>query len=268
MRNTSITYEQLLKDAKRWRKQNPHLTLQQAQDEVAKKAGYATLYEAHQVLLTTKSTKNDPRTALIERLKRQCGQDYELYYFCRALMYLGVDLPSQIGWPTIQPLIDQQPSLLAKGYRMIDMKEFLRITGELKGSSEDEGEEADDSTPLIGDDYTGVVSFRSEGQVDIDALMVELNKSDLLVSVSKNSKIVGNNELRVKSGETFPIPDCQVEWTIRSPLTIRRLFDAMNAVVDGHVMAETLRALPLSQNSLERRFEDAAPENWATNETL
>jgi len=268
MRNTSITYEQLLKDAKRWRRQNPHLNLQQAQDEVAKKAGYATLYEAYQVLSKKISSKKGQRASLIERLKLQCGEDFDLYYYCRSLMELQVEIPPQVDWPTIQPLIEQQPTLWVNGYRRYDLKAFDRIIRELEFMVEDEELDTDDSGTLIGDDYTGIVSFRSECQADIDALREQLKKANLLDAVGDDSRTIGDLKLREKSGETSEIPDCRAEWTIRNPLTVRRLFDAMSAVVDGHVMFETLRALPLSQNSLDRRYDDAPPENWASNERL
>lgn len=49
------------------------------------------------------------------------------------------------------------------------------------------------------------------------------------------------------------VPDVDVE--VRADASLESLRNAMRRVVDGHVMLQTLRECPLSENPLERNYD-------------
>jgi hypothetical protein len=67
------------------------------------------------------------------------------------------------------------------------------------------------------------------------------------------------------AGRNYPFTD--IEMTLGAPLNIESLHRYMGQIKDGHVMRQTLRALPLSENNLQRRFDDSHPSDWAKNTT-
>lgn len=108
------------------------------------------------------------------------------------------------------------------------------------------------TTNIKNADYTGTVSFRAECAADVVELLASLPQ--------------GAYEVR-KQKVDEPYPDDEVELLIKGQLTITKLHELMNAQVDGHVMADTLRALPLAENSLERRYGEL-PFDWASNDDI
>jgi hypothetical protein len=83
-------------------------------------------------------------------------------------------------------------------------------------------------------------SFRAECQVDVDALRA------LVALAAENGQWTVLPDPR-------GLPDVAVE--VLSTITIERLLDLMREVEDGHVMLQTLRPVPLAENSLERDFD-------------
>lgn len=83
----------------------------------------------------------------------------------------------------------------------------------------------------------GIYSFRAECQADVEQL-------------SANCKAVGITwtSLRVIPDKGFPDVEVELETTA----TLDELLNAVRAVQDGHVVLQTLRAVPLAQNSLIR----------------
>lgn len=103
--------------------------------------------------------------------------------------------------------------------------------------------------------YCGIVSFRAECSQDVEGL---LERAAMVYPMQVSEVRVEDCQLK----GNIPIPDKDVEMIVSGDLTIARLHAVMLAVPDGHVMAETLRAVPLSENSLERRYFDSVPEQW------
>lgn len=103
----------------------------------------------------------------------------------------------------------------------------------------------DNKPQPVSADYVGVVSFRAECEHDLEELNGVLSEN-----LPGTFRITNADEVR---------SDCGVEMEIHGKLTIAILYAAMRHVPDGHVMAETLRALPLNENPLERTGNDAPP---------
>jgi hypothetical protein len=80
-------------------------------------------------------------------------------------------------------------------------------------------------------------SFRAECAIDVQNFDAEAEKAQLPVSY-------------VAMMHGGGLPDVEVEF--ESSATLEALRNAMRNVVDGHVMLQTLRAVSLSKNSLER----------------
>jgi len=91
-----------------------------------------------------------------------------------------------------------------------------------------------------------VVSFRAECSADVERLIASLGAE------AANFTVVAKET----DGQ---FPDCEVEAMLGGELTAQRLHGYMVACVDGHVMAETLRAVRASENSMERRYSDEWP---------
>lgn len=94
-----------------------------------------------------------------------------------------------------------------------------------------------------------IVSFRAESSEDLKAFQVELEKRSVKFSWQPNSE----------SG----LPDVNVEMDVFEA-DIKEVFNAARSIVNGHVICDTLRTVPLSENSLERRYmaENEVPSNW------
>lgn len=109
---------------------------------------------------------------------------------------------------------------------------------------------------IMNNDYRGVVSFRAEAPADLDVLMARLAGPYLGLATDIQGK-----ELQV---DGVPVSGMVVQFVISGELTISKLFTAMLAVEDGHVMMETLRALPRTANSMHRRYSKEMPVDWAS----
>lgn len=81
-------------------------------------------------------------------------------------------------------------------------------------------------------------SFRAECKVDVERFHQECARRGLLVTWAMQSDEIG--------------PDVEVD--AQSTASLAELRDVMHSVVDGHVMLQTLRECPLSQNTLERDY--------------
>jgi hypothetical protein len=94
-----------------------------------------------------------------------------------------------------------------------------------------------------------IVSFRAECPADLKAFQDELEKRSIEFSWQSN-------------GEDG-LPDVEVEMDVFEA-DIKDVFDAARSVVDGHVICDTLRTVPLSDNSLERRYmaKNDVPSDW------
>ncbi|WNO10426.1 hypothetical protein [Teredinibacter sp. KSP-S5-2] len=89
-----------------------------------------------------------------------------------------------------------------------------------------------------------ILSFRAECPIDWERFQSELNSSEIRFSVEK-----------IHDG-------CEIEITVENA-TVKQVFKCCRRVVDGHVMRDTMRTLPLSENSLIRRYNDMNfPKNW------
>lgn len=191
-----------------------------------------------------------PRAQMSIQALKPLGEDNgDLYYLVRALQERNIVPPALITLATLKPLLGEA-GMVQGGRVVINVDEYDRILAEL---GEDEPESDHNAAVIAGDLYTGVVSFRAECHADVTELARALKR-----------RFKGAWEIAGEHQEA-PFPDVEVEMTIRAPLTIRVLHAEMERMVDGHVMAETLRALPLAQNSLERRYSDLAPGDWAEN---
>lgn len=85
-------------------------------------------------------------------------------------------------------------------------------------------------------------SFRAECLPDVEAFFEVLKEAGVV------------SELETHGADGFP--DVCVQ--IRAEASLAQLRELMLEVVDGHVMVETLRAVPLDQNSLERDLDQSA----------
>ena len=84
-----------------------------------------------------------------------------------------------------------------------------------------------------------IFSFRAECQHDVDQLCQALDSAGV------------SHSMRIKPVGEFP--DREVELETNAALEAIR--NAMRGVMDGHVMVQTLRACPLSKNTLERNYD-------------
>ncbi len=170
--------------------------------------------------------------------------DPDMYYFRRELLSRGFDVPLPLSFDQALPLLIRAG--MARGrYTDINIKRQNIIWRDLEA---DEGE-LRESEIVAGDDYVGTVSFRAEAKDDYLQLQQLLQ--------NRYSKVV-----------TYEIEDeTGFQLVIARPLTIRKLYNQMLKVIDGHCMYDTLRALPLNQNCLERRMYEPEypPEDWADN---
>lgn len=81
-----------------------------------------------------------------------------------------------------------------------------------------------------------VYSFRAKSSQDVGKFLYALSQRNIFFKYSKQ----GSSNL----------PDVYVE--LRTSATIEDLRDVLRTVKDSHVMLETLKALPLSEDNLER----------------
>lgn len=247
MQNQTLTLAQLLKDAKKWRKSNPTLSLHQAQDAVSKAAGFSSFLEAKNVLEARLGKPKTPKAALIAKLQKLFRDNVDAYYHARELMEKGVDLPMIEDDELTPGQMAERIFAIARPrngeYVRIDLRLFDRCMDELAPPKLERR-----SAPVAGNNYRGVVSFRAECTEDVDRLLEGIG----LVAVTIKSSAID--------------PGVEVEIDLGNHLSIRDLYDAMLRVPDGHVMSDTLRALPLSENSLERRDADLPPWDWAEND--
>ena len=83
-------------------------------------------------------------------------------------------------------------------------------------------------------------SFRAECQVDVDSFLQKSQESVIKLTVTKNVKV------------TNGFPDVEIEF--ESEATLEDLIEVMRKVQNGHVMYQTLRQVPLNENSLKRDY--------------
>lgn len=83
-------------------------------------------------------------------------------------------------------------------------------------------------------------SFRAECQVDVDCFLQKSSDSNIKVTVTKTVK------------DTNGFPDVEIEF--QSEAKLEDLIKVMQDVEDGHVMYQTLRQVPLSENNLQRKY--------------
>jgi hypothetical protein len=83
-------------------------------------------------------------------------------------------------------------------------------------------------------------SFRAEAPADLERFQKACVAAGLLASVQDNTVF-------------DPLGDVEVEF--QSDATLDQLRGVFRALADGHVMLQTLRECPLSENSLERDYD-------------
>ncbi len=84
-----------------------------------------------------------------------------------------------------------------------------------------------------------VYSFRAECKADLKRLSLALRTSAVRYSI--------------RAARDRRPPDCAAE--IETDASLETIREVMRELEDSHVMLQTLRACPLSQNSLERDFD-------------
>lgn len=89
--------------------------------------------------------------------------------------------------------------------------------------------------------YMSTFSFRAECLGDIDEFFDACNQAGISVSAASSKQLEPN------------LPDAAAEFTTADGVTLRQLVDAASAAPDIYVAVETLRPVPLADNSLERR---------------
>ena len=97
-----------------------------------------------------------------------------------------------------------------------------------------------------------VFSFRAEASVDIQRFLAALNDAEIEVGalwIQRPVQIFG---------------DSLGEFCTDAGVTVQQLRDAASDAVDVHVLLETLRPVPLGENSLERD-QTFYPEEWGLN---
>ena len=83
-------------------------------------------------------------------------------------------------------------------------------------------------------------SFRAECLVDVQAFNKLLSSRGFI------------SELKTEADDAG-LPDVEVE--MKAGATLGQLRELLRHVVDGHVILQTLRPVPLSENSLERDYD-------------
>ena len=83
-------------------------------------------------------------------------------------------------------------------------------------------------------------SFRAECQRDVNCFIQETKNKNIVISLTKTVT------------DTTRFPDVEIEF--ESEATLEDLIEAMRKVQDGHVMYQTLRQVPLSENNLQRNY--------------
>ena len=83
-------------------------------------------------------------------------------------------------------------------------------------------------------------SFRAECQADVDSFLQKSQDSGIKLTVTKTVK------------DTNGFPDVEIEF--ESEATLEDSIEVMRKVQDGHVMYQTLRQVPLNENSLKRDY--------------
>lgn len=83
-------------------------------------------------------------------------------------------------------------------------------------------------------------SFRAECRGDVNSFLQKSQDSGIKIIVTKTVK------------DTNGFPDMEIEF--ESEAKLEDLIEAMRKVQDGHVMYQTLRQVPLEQNSLQRNY--------------
>lgn len=83
-----------------------------------------------------------------------------------------------------------------------------------------------------------IFSYRAECQSDVDAF----------IGVAKSGMV----EMQILAFADKAYPDVDIEITTEASKDA--LMDLMRRIDDAHIMRQTLRALPLKKNSLERDF--------------
>ena len=78
-------------------------------------------------------------------------------------------------------------------------------------------------------------SFRAECQADVDSFLQKSQVSGIKLTVTTNG-----------------FPDVEIEF--ESEATLEDLIEVIRKVRDGHVVYQTLRQVPLSENSLKRDY--------------
>jgi hypothetical protein len=91
-------------------------------------------------------------------------------------------------------------------------------------------------------------SLRAECLVDIANFIKELCNTDLCVE-----QVTIATESYIANDTVLPLPEAKMQFVSAASLT--ELRDVIRTVTDGHVMLQTLRALPLSENKLERDYD-------------
>ncbi len=94
-----------------------------------------------------------------------------------------------------------------------------------------------------------IVSFRSECEIDWGQLEEQLKFEGIEYSLGKHKMSGTDFELHLRG------------------TTIDDIFDCMCKVVDGHVMCDTIRPVPLIENPLTRRYNgQTKPRDWMAEE--
>lgn len=204
----------------------------------------------------------DPGFVYPKEVLRTVGKaQHELYYYCVLLQSKGFRLPGYLSWSSLRSRM-RAAGLMTDYWTRIDLVEQERALRELvRTEDNEEGESLPPRTAR--DDFVGTVSFRAECKHDVEQLFESLRRQFTGAwEVVQASRRAGEplDELERMLARIEP----DVELVIRAPLTIARLYDAMAAVEHGRVMSDTLRALPLEKNSLVRRYSDAKPDDWTS----
>jgi hypothetical protein len=121
---------------------------------------------------------------------------------------------------------------------VIIMKNLKDALNEFQDLDEDMIEYRHNHPSAATDDYAGILSFRSEAPSDATTLIDRLNSE-----YPEYFKLKSKLPVDIDEG---------VELFIAKPLSIKKLRDIMSECPDLHVMMDTLRAVSLTDNKLER----------------
>lgn len=181
----------------------------------------------------------------------RCKSNPDLYYLCRKIQQSSIALPGEITMETINPIL-VSIGLSNGGFVKIDHQSPIwdEIEDEI-AESDSEPVTLPVAPQYLGErTFVGTVSFRAECANDVEALF-SLLKDEFTGAWDQCLNQPADLE-----------PDVEVELLIRMPLTISELYRVMKKIDDGYVMVETLRALPLAKNSLIRRDEPSAFDEY------